>query len=63
MKRTLKGIRVDLGYTQEDMAKAMGVSIVTWNKKEKGKVPLLALELIKISQLANVPMADIEVIK
>lgn len=63
MKRTLKGIRVDLGYTQEDMAKAMGVSKVTWNKKEQGKVPLLAMELIKISQLANVPMADIEVVR
>ena len=63
MKRTLKGIRVDLGLTQEDMAKAMGVSKVTWNKMEQGKVPLLAMELIKISQLANVPMADIEVVR
>jgi DNA-binding XRE family transcriptional regulator len=63
MKRSLKGIRVDLGLTQEDMAKAMGVSKVTWNKKEKGKVPLLALELIRISDMSNVPMSEIEVLK
>ena len=45
------------------MAKAMGVSKVTWNKKEKGKVPLLALELIRISDMSNVPMSEIEVLK
>ena len=63
MKRSLKGIRVDLGLTQEDMAKAMGVSKVAWNKKEKGKVPLLAMELIRISDMSNVPMSEIEVLK
>lgn len=62
MKRSLKGIRVDLGLTQEEMAKAMGMSLVTWNKKERGKSSLSALELIKISQISNVPMADIEVL-
>ena len=63
MKRTLKGIRVDLGYTIEDMAKAMGVSKTTWLKKEHGQVSLLATELVRISELSKVPMTDIEILK
>lgn len=61
--RTLKSIRNDLGLTQEEMAKAMNLSKVSWWKKENGTVPLLALELIKISQMSNVPMDQIQVVK
>lgn len=63
MKRTLKGIRGDLNLTMEDMAKALNISVTSYFKKEHGKVPLLASELIKISEMANISTNDIIVEK
>ena len=54
MKRTIKGIRADLGLKQEEMAKILGISVVAYNKKEKGIISLKANELVKICKLANI---------
>ena len=37
MPRTLKGLRADLGMTQEEAAKLIGVSVGTYVRYEKGK--------------------------
>lgn len=63
MKRSLKGIRGDLNMTMEEMAKALGISITSYFKKEHGEVPLLASELIKIAELANISVNDIAIPK
>lgn len=59
MKRTLKSIRADMGCTQKEMAEKLGISLVAYNKKEKGKSPLLAKELLLISKLSAIPCEDI----
>lgn len=59
MKRTLKGIRADLNMTQEEMAKMLGITKLSYLKKENGERPLLASELIKISEMAKVSANDI----
>lgn len=59
MKRSLKGIRGDLNLSMEEMAKALGISVTSYFKKEHGEVPLLASEIIKISEMANISANDI----
>lgn len=49
--------------TMEEMAKALGISITSYFKKEHGEVPLLASELIKIAELANISVNDIAIPK
>lgn len=60
-KRKLASIRFDLGLTQEDMAKAIGISYSAYQKKEQGKAPLLAMELKIISEMSDIQMEDIEI--
>lgn len=60
-KRKLASIRADLGFNQEDMAKALYISYSTYQKKEQGRSPLLASELRAISELSGVAMEDIEI--
>ena len=39
----LKGIRVEKGKTQKNMAELIGKSLVTYSKKERGEVEFLSL--------------------
>lgn len=59
--RSLKSIRVDLNLTQQEMAKKLKMSYSTYQKKEIGKSPLLASELVQIAKLSKVDMKDIEI--
>lgn len=60
---SLKVIRTKMGMTQEELAKVLNITTTTYNLKEKGKRPLLAKELYKISQLSGSSMDDIEILK
>lgn len=60
-KRSLKSIRADLNYNQEQMAKALNMALSTYKLKECGKSPLLARELYDISKIGNVEITDIEI--
>ena len=62
-KRPLKGIRADLNYSQEEMAQKLGITRQAYAQKEKGKTPLLACELIIISEVSKIPMEQIEVLR
>ena len=53
-QRTLKGIRADLGLTQQEMAAKLGISDVTYRNKEKYATELTASELMLISKLASI---------
>lgn len=54
MKRTIKGIRADLGLKQVEMAKILGISPVAYSKKENGIISFKANELVKICMLAKI---------
>ncbi len=60
MKYTLRAIRVNKGDTQEETAKAVGVSVDTWANYEKGKtfpdVPVIQ----RIEKYFNIPYDNID---
>lgn len=61
--RNLKSIRVDLNLTQEEMAEKLKMPYPTYQRKEQGRSPLLAVELLEISKLSGIPMESIEIPK
>ena len=46
--RKIKGIRSDLGMTQEEMAEYLGISCRSYRNKEKGLSPFNQIEMILI---------------
>ena len=63
MKRTIKGIRCDLGFTQEQFAKLLGITTQSLRNKEGYKTPLTANELLIISDLAKIEPRDVKLTK
>ena len=59
MKRTIKSIRIDLGLTQEEMAKTLNISTTSYLLKENGKREFTASEFTKICEIANVPSTEV----
>lgn len=60
-KRSIKGIRIDLGLSQKDMGKKLGLSESAYRKKESYETRLLAEELLKLADIANIDPRDIRV--
>ncbi len=54
MKRTLKGLRTDLGLTQIEMAKKLGVSIATYQRYENYVYKIPSAVLVKIADMVNI---------
>ena len=51
--------RVELGYTQEDLSKELGYnSVYSYHRKENGKQPFLASEIMHLSQLFEEPIEN-----
>lgn len=59
MNRKLIGKRNEMGYTQEKMAKELGISKNNYHLKEKGKLDFNLLEVRKILKLLNCEYNDI----
>ena len=55
----LRGLRVSKGYTQEDVAKMMGVNRNTYSSKEQGKKDFTASEMIRIAEFLGAEPGDI----
>lgn len=55
----LKARRVELGYSQDDMAKMLGISLSTYCHKEKGKTSFNIEEIIKLVLFLNCKFEDI----
>lgn len=53
MYRNLKGLRAKFNLTQSDMAEILGISIVSYNQKEKGIKQFTIKEAKKISKYFN----------
>lgn len=57
MKRTIVGLRKDLGMTREEYAKALGIKKNTLCRYEQGKsIPdvYVAIKIVKLSKLDSV---------
>lgn len=57
--RRLKGLRVEKGLSQEDMAKLIGMPHSSYQRKESGKNQFLLTEAYSISIVLNKEIRDI----
>ena len=55
----LKAKRVELGYSQKDVAKALNVSLSTYCHKEKGKTSFNIEEIIRLIVFLDCKFEDI----
>ncbi len=56
---TLKAARVNIGITQQEAAKALGIGLATLQQYEAGKRYPTVLTLKKIEDLYGVPYAEL----
>lgn len=54
IKRTIAGIRKDLGLTQKEMAEQLGIPLVSYARYEKGVVPTPVEIAVAIADLGGV---------
>jgi len=54
---SLRAVRINANYTQEEVAKKLGVSPVTVINWENGKTQIKAVDLSRLCKLYNVPMS------
>lgn len=55
----LKGARVSKGYTQELIARKLGVSTKTYNRKELGLIEFNRREILKLMEILELDHKDI----
>lgn len=58
----LKGIRVEKGKTQKDMAELIGKSLVTYSKKERGEVDFSNDEMNAIAKALDLTSNQVNAI-
>ena len=56
----LKAKRVENGYTQVTIAKKIGITSTTYFNKESASVPFNNIEMVKLKEVLNLTMKDIE---
>lgn len=54
MKLSLKAVRVNAGYSQDDMAKKLNVSTSTISRWEKGVTPIPKKHLANLCNIYNI---------
>ena len=60
MKRTIKGIRNDLGMSQDELAKIFGITVQSLRNKEAYRTSLTANELLILADLAKIDPREIK---
>lgn len=55
----LRGVRVSKGYTQEHIARKLGVSTKTYNRKELGLIEFNRREIKKLMDILELDYKDI----
>lgn len=55
----LMRLRKEAGYTQEEMAEILGMSLTSYNNKENGRKDFWDYEVFKISSLLDKPVEEI----
>lgn len=58
LRNNLRGYRVRAGLTQKDVAKALNVTIATFNRWEQHPEKIDFDKFVKIANLYNVPIND-----
>ena len=58
MQITVKAARVNAGFTQQEIAKRLDLSLTGYAKKESGKSKFYADEIVALSQLFNTPVEN-----
>lgn len=56
IKITPKGLRVSEGYTQQQVADYLGLSLSQYKRKENNEVRFYADEIFELSQMYKVPV-------
>lgn len=59
MKLKLKAKRVEKGFTQEELAKALGISTATLNRYEKGHTEMTESTINKVLRILDCKYEDI----
>lgn len=59
MNKKLKQLRRQHGWSQQDVAQKLGISLRNYRNKENGNLPFNQVEMIKIMQFANLSYEDI----
>lgn len=59
--RTIKGVRIDLGLTQEEMAEELGISVVAYRNKEAYRTELTASQFVKLLSMSGLGAHEIKV--
>ena len=59
VKLTMKAARVQAGYTQDSMARAMGITRCTYSKWELGKTPINTPAFYMFCQLVGFSTDDV----
>ena len=60
MKLKVEAIRRQLELRQDEMAEILGMSTATYISRIKGVTDWKGKELVKISEMANMPIDDID---
>lgn len=58
LKISVKAARVNSGMQAKEAAKELGLSITTYSRKENGHVRFYVDEVVKLSQLFQVPIEN-----
>ncbi len=61
-KMNIEAIRVQLKLTRQEMAEKLGISLDRYNRLASGESKMLAVELVKIHDLSEIPYENIEVL-
>lgn len=59
-KRTVAQLRNELGYTQPEVAKVLGITVAAYSRKENGKRPWFEVEMQKLAEFFGVTLDEID---
>lgn len=59
-KKALKSKRVLRGISQSEIAKMLGISLTSYNKKETGKIEFKRDEIEKLAKILKLSISDVD---
>lgn len=62
MKLKIEAIRKQMGLTQEEIAKELGITSTSYSLKEKKKREFKGSELVKISNMSGIAIDDMDIV-
>ena len=60
--RELKAARVKKDYNQSEVAEYLNIALKTYSRKETGKVPFTPEEIVRLANLLDLSLKEIDVI-